>query len=533
MNTSWGTGNDYSMILHAVEDNIADVIDVSDSDDNDNGNSGNEDGSSDDEGNRSSGDERSQCQSVMTTSGTMQMEFQLDDLKLKNEELRDQLQAQKDSFKRDKDKYLRQLQFLESENEVAKKDLAARTDKYYDTKKKLQTVVRAAEAEKKKLMSQILQLSSKTSSEGQAPVPTSPGQSGRSTGRSCRKSDVHGEFDKSMIDLEKKVIEKSAEAKELQIRNAQLMEECGSLQQQLLVARSDSGNKEDLSSLRLLQTKVKDLEFALRHKNREFDKLEKSAKNSHILEEDLSTCNAKVQSLQESVKAYRAMEVEYNTLVQEKKGWTLHFRELLTTSDLHDFEDDKKKSMKEVDVTPVVILRLLSNMQNKCASLLHTSGTLENKISELTSAQRRAVLQVQQVELDLTEKTNKVLQLENSNALLRQQAKLYEGEVMSLRSLLKTFDAEMLMFGNKKKRSRTSIESVAEQGDDGESLSEVSVLLKLKNQEIENLQRELDQQRKDGAEVLKKLSADVGALSSKRLVEYGCMVLYVESMLSF
>jgi chromosome segregation ATPase len=227
------------------------------------------------------------------------------------------------------------------------------------------------------------------------------------------------------------------------------------------------------------------------------------------------------------------MEVEYNTLVQEKKGWTLHFRELLTTSDLHDFEDDKKKSMKEVDVTPVVILRLLSNMQNKCASLLHTSGTLENKISELTSAQRRAVLQVQQVELDLTEKTNKVLQLENSNALLRQQAKLYEGEVMSLRSLLKTFDAEMLMFGNKKKRSRTSIESVAEQGDDGESLSEVSVLLKLKNQEIENLQRELDQQRKDGAEVLKKLSADVGALSSKRLVEYGCMVLYVESMLSF
>ena len=162
-----------------------------------------------------------------------------------------------------------------------------------------------------------------------------------------------------------------------------------------------------------------------------------------------------------------------------------------------------------------------SNIQNKCASLLRDKGTLENQISDLTNEQRRSALQAQQVALDLTEKATKVMQLENSNTLLRQQAKLYEGEVMSLRSLLKTFDAEILIFGNTKKRSRISLETdrkinAEEQCD---SSSEVDVLLKLKNKEIENLQRELDQQRISSSTVLTKLMSDVEELSQAGYVK--------------
>eukprot|EP00603_Paraphysomonas_imperforata_P004455 CAMPEP_0114419764 /NCGR_PEP_ID=MMETSP0103-20121206/4203_1 /TAXON_ID=37642 ORGANISM="Paraphysomonas imperforata, Strain PA2" /NCGR_SAMPLE_ID=MMETSP0103 /ASSEMBLY_ACC=CAM_ASM_000201 /LENGTH=770 /DNA_ID=CAMNT_0001588209 /DNA_START=17 /DNA_END=2329 /DNA_ORIENTATION=- len=490
------------MILHAVEDNIADVIDISDSDDD---NGGDESSHREDSTCTSDVDEDVHNMSVMSTSGKMQIELELDDVKLKNEELQDKLKAQRDGFNRDKEKYLRQLQFLESENESAKKNLALRTEKYYDTKKKLQAFVRASDAEKKKLTAQITQLTS------QATSSTSSTPSTISNQHPFGERNV--EFDEKMAELEEKIMKKSIEAKELKIMNANLEEECGSLQQQLLVARSDAGNVEDLNELKQLQSQVKDLEFTLRHKNREFDKLEKSAKNSHILEENLSTCNAKVQSLQESIKTFRVMEAEYNTLVLEKKNWTSHFRDLLNQADFMDVVDDKRVTMQDSEVTPVTVLRLLSGIQSKCASLLNSNGILENKVSELTSSQQRASLQVQQAELDLTDKTNKVTQLENSNALLRQQSKLYEGEVLSLRSLLKTFDTEMLMFGNKKKRSRTSMETSTEQGKD-EAPSEVSVVMKLKNQEIEILQREISQLREEGAEALKKLTSDVGKLSS-------------------
>jgi chromosome segregation ATPase len=508
MDTSWGAGNDYSMILHAVEDNITDVINISDSDNE------NDDESNNSHGESSCGENEEGNQSIMSNSGNMQMVLQLDNVKLKNEELCDKLRTQKDDFTREKDKYLRQLQFLESEHVSAKKELAARTEKYYDTKKKLQTVVRAADSEKKKLLAQISQLTSQTS----ASIVSQADKSHRRENKQLKGST----FDEQMTELEDKLMNKSTEVRKLSTYNAQLQEECTTLQQQLLLARSEAGNKEDLSSLRQLQTQVRELEFTLRQKNREYDKLEKSAKNSHILEENLSTCNAKVLSLQESIKTYRSMEVEYNSLVQEKNSWTAQFQDLIHQSDSSDVNDVKSS----VVVTPISILRLLSNIQSKCAALLHDKGMLENQISELNNTQRRSALQVQQVELDLTEKNNKVLQLEKSNTLLRQQAKLYEGEVMSLRSLLKTFDAEILIFGNKKKRSRTSMDpdkdktltGSSDGGDNSVFTSEVSVLLNLKNQEIENLQRELDQQRTSSATVLKKLMSDVERLGQERYV---------------
>ena len=320
------------MILHAVEDNITDVINISDSDENDDQG----------EGEGSSVDNNEGSESIISTAGNMQMELQLDDIKLKNEELHDKFRTQKDDFSREKDMYLRQLQFLESENKSVKKDLGVRTEKYYDTKKKLQTVVRNSDS------AQISQLTSQTSN--------SSAILSHNAHRLETKKLEQSAFDENMIKLEEQVLEKSTQVKNISNENAQLQEECTTLQQQLLLARSERGNKEELRNLRQLQTQVQELEFTLRQKNREYDKLKKSAKNSHILEENLSTCNAKVLSLQESIKNYRLMEVEYTSLVEEKHSWTVHFQDLVKQSDK---DDSKEISMKEATITPISILRLL------------------------------------------------------------------------------------------------------------------------------------------------------------------------------
>ena len=481
---SWGSGKDYSMILHAVEDNINDVINISDSDNDD-------ENMKNDENNvivaKSDNEFDDDMVSTMSASGNMRLEFQLDDAKLKIEELRDNLNIQSDEFNREKDKYLRQLQFMENENKSLKSQLSSRTENYYETKKKLQSVLRSSEAEKKKLQTLLDQSVSQNSS-------TTSSTAALYVNRDKATNNLDQSYsDEILAGMEEKIRDKSVQVKNLTIKNAELEEKCTQLQQQLLVARSESGDKDDFKNMRQLQAQVRELEFCLRQKNRDLDKLEKSVKNAHVLEQELSTANSKVSSLQESIKSYRLMEVEHASLLEEKKSWAIHFKDILVKSSASCGESGTKESAKDAAATPVMVLRLLSNIQSKCANLLYDKGLLENKMSELSSSQRRSELQVQRVELELSEKQNKIVQLEKSNSILKQQAKLYEGEVMSLRSLLKTFDTEITILGNKRKRPRSSPDDNSH--DQSSSDTEVSVLLNLKNKEIEDLRKELDNRR--------------------------------------
>jgi chromosome segregation ATPase len=461
-------GGDYSMILHNVEDKLdhhldensastrkrirADSMSLIDQD----------------------GDSFNQS---ITSSSVLRLNLQLDEAKIKNEELVEKINSQRDDFARQKEKYIRQLEFMENDNIELKAELESKKEKYFAIKKKLQSTIRAADSEKQVLTQQILQLSQSKSISTTSAAP----------------SDMSSIWEDRLNKLEASISVKNTEAKTLSIKNAELEEKCAVLQHKLLAARSDISDGDSQSTARSLQKQVSDLESLLRRRSREVEKLENQLKNQHLLEQDLSSCNQKLLNLRTAAKTLHDVEAKYNVLLKEKESWTLYFQDIVMQ--LENSRGDTGGGGAEAtgvarEVTPVLVLRLLSNVQSKCASLLRAQCELDSKNSTLRSQLRQSEIALKDAEetrLAAVESSERVNQ---SSALLKQQVQLYEGEVMSLRALLKTFDAEVAILEGQNRSSRRKEKSEAALLISGGDATEA--LCRAKDAVIQELRAEVD-----------------------------------------
>jgi hypothetical protein len=155
----------------------------------------------------------------------------------------------------------------------------------------------------------------------------------------------------------------------------------------------------------------------------------------------------------------------------------------------------------------------MNKLQNKCLELLQNDCQLEHKNSELRS-------QLLSLEKSLhSEKQTNALEKETIDHLkkrlgvLTQQAILYEGEVMSLRSLLKTYDLEFnVILGNTRQVASSS------SGNGGLEVEENRVknyekVLKLKETVISDLRKELDETRGEFKKKLEELSSSLALVN--------------------
>lgn len=83
----------------------------------------------------------------MQSADRMKLTVQIDETRLLNEQLRDKLKGSVDEFGRYKEKTIKQLTFMETENNQLKREAADHLDRYYDEKKKWQSRIRAVESE--------------------------------------------------------------------------------------------------------------------------------------------------------------------------------------------------------------------------------------------------------------------------------------------------------------------------------------------------------------------------------------------------
>lgn len=405
-----------------------------------------------------------------STATKLRLTVMHDELKLKNEQLEDEVKSLRDDMEREKQRFGRQMTFLDQENADLRKALGREKEKYYEDKTQWQAKVRALEMQVE---------SAKKNASAFAPAPASvPRSSGN------QHSSAMIEWDREMEALEDQIKMKSLEYEKVKNANMKLEERVGVLEQEVMKAnmKSREGTGDDMSELKDLRSRCSVLETSLRRKNRELDRCEEKLQNQQLLEEEVAKWTAKAKSLQKQADELPVLEAKYKCILEERGDWVETFHDVVngSISDVSDsMQVDKPVSSTTTStsrnastVTPTAAMRILSESQKKCALLASSLGSAEALVKSL----RREAIDTEQRMNDAQTQANDAQylqeQAERKSKLHQQQAKIFESEVLSLRKLLKSFDAEFSL------------------GKPSESS-----LVALKEREIKDLRDQLDESR--------------------------------------
>jgi hypothetical protein len=203
---------------------------------------------------------------------------------------------------------------------------------------------------------------------------------------------------------------RAQQVRQLSLKNSELEEKCGLYEQQLLTLRADYNSTEATSrSISSFQKQMSDSENQIRKQTKEIERLESQLKNQHILEQELNSSQQKILHLKQTMKSLLEIESKYLTLVEEKDAWSRYFKDviqhlhssspqlateinsdpLLSAYRLFSQETGEgagEKSSVPLSTPvpmPIMILRYLNKLQNKCIELLRNECDLELKGSEL------------------------------------------------------------------------------------------------------------------------------------------------------
>lgn len=340
-----------------------------------------------------------------------------------------------------REEHVRQLKFMEERCNSLKKESSERLEKYYEEKKKWQAAQRELELLLKKAV------------EKQA--ASTPSQKEQSGGANQNNDFI---MQKLRV-LEGALATKVAEARKNLDEKLSMESKLFAAETELKTLRSAYGtgsiNEEASAEARLLRKQFSDMESAFKRTTRDHDSMKLKLKNQGLLEEELSTVKSKLRIAEETLNAHKHLQLEHQQLQEEKTLWTQLFQDVVTeaTRSQHaallaeedaalDFLINTTNPNQLVAVSPTHVLHLLSAYQKKCAVLLQGQGQLQHSLSELRRQLRESQLQHQRTETEKWEVESRLEKVELQLRSAKQQARLYDGEISSLRSLLETFDLE-------------------------------------------------------------------------------------------
>lgn len=344
---------------------------------------------------------------------SLRLQMQLDELKLKNEQLTEHLQNYRSEHELFKDNSARQLKFLEDTNIRYKYDLDAARQKYFDEKKKWQTKIREMESTLKKTQADL----SDISSSHERAVPRQDSVSNKAV-----EERIH-ELEAILIQTQEQSAYSTSCKLELERRVFELEQE-----KIILTAYSNTtGDEEDRAlELRQLRKQVFELETIARRKTKEVEKLSHSVKNQTMLEEELASSQTRLKLAQETIKAYQNMEIEHRLLLEERQTWNTVFHQASTTSNM--------SASKSIEI--------VQNMQQTCLTQQTQLGESTLTISNLQHTITQLQHNLQDAEAVKNDLSLRLEKLESRQTLQTQQSRLYERELTSLRTLLHSYDLE-------------------------------------------------------------------------------------------
>lgn len=261
----------------------------------------------------------------------MMMSIENDELKLLNEQLKNQLATLRDSSERARAKLLHQMTFIESENDQLKSALEEKTEMYYEEKKKWQTRCRSLEADQAKLQRELEELQSTKSAAHSVLVPA-PAASRNGV------NIMHGNspWKVRLEELEDSVLSKSTQLLASNNKIADLEEVNKNNEQELLIlraaVRSSQSQQEDAKEARELRRKYADLEKECRAKTRELSNVDGKLKNQSLLSEEVAGLTSKLANAVQQMDRLKTIQGKYQQYLQEKQNWNKIFGDAMKES---------------------------------------------------------------------------------------------------------------------------------------------------------------------------------------------------------
>ena len=451
---------------------------------------------------------------LINSSSLMRLNIQINELKLLNEELNQKIILQKNENQREKEKFIRQLQFLENDNNKIKNEMELRNEKYYTLKKKYQTLLRSTDTEKQANNTSITSSSSSSFSSSNSSSFASIAQNELNQTRQQHEQ---------ISNLEKEILIKNNEIKNLKLKNIENEEKIMKLEQNYLLLRIQRDSQEQSQSQSSIsgsgfviaggergsststnftittttERKINELETIIKKQKKIIDKYEKDFKNQRILEEEIASSNTQIMQLKNNLKVMTEYEVKYNLLISEKENYYTYFQNIikqLKESKLNENNeiislenegfnfDAQQLHSNNTNISPILIFKFLSNLQTKCILLLNSENNLKNKNTEL-QIEMNHLKDLLNEKNQLNVKLNEdIVNLNNKMNLLTKEVILYQNEVLISREVLKTFDSEFNLIINNK-RSNTYSQKIE---------NEIEKYLKIKEDMLEKLRNEFD-----------------------------------------
>ena len=134
-----------------------------------------------------------------------------------------------------------------------------------------------------------------------------------------------------IIDIEKKIREKSAEVKNLSIKNAELQSHIKKLEQDIILVNANIStefNVEEVVEVRELRKKCSDLESNLRRKTRECDRFQEKLNNEQLLQDNITALKSSLKAAQVNADNLQQLEAICQKLSTEKREWVEMFQHI-------------------------------------------------------------------------------------------------------------------------------------------------------------------------------------------------------------
>ena len=435
--------------------------------------------------------ENSFAASPASSIKSMRSTAEIDELRLENEQLQDEVRDARGELERCKERHARQITFLEEENEKMKKATSDVKERYYEEKKKWQAKYREASKSASNLSMSF----------------SSPPLISKNTSSVAKSDNLISLDDAENINwttrlesLEKDVKKRAQEASDLAVENANLKRKLAELEGatalQAVAAGSAGGSSNDekdsermaeyRAEARELRKKCSDLEISLRRKSRELDRLGAKVQNQSVLEEELSSATSKNKTMVSAVEGAKAMEASYHSMVEERRTWSALFKDILEANKDSAGDDFESFLMSygngSGEISPMALLKAFSATQQKCSLLMKEKGDCERQINELKRGLAAADTKTKEANIATKGEAKDKNGLANKLKVATRQVKLYETEITSLRSLLKSYDSEFTLGKRPEKEE----------------------FLKKKNDLIDSLRVELDKVRAEAAALLQE-----------------------------
>ena len=372
----------------------------------------------------SSNNSSSISQSHTPISDSRKSSGDVDKWRILSQDLKVKYNLEKDERQREKDRFLRQLEFMETELKTLRKTLADKSEKFYEEKRALHTKIRDLEA---------------TAGATTSGVP-------------CAITSVRSEDNEARSDLlwterlegmEETVREKIGEITKIRQENALMEDKYVQLEQAytLLKHKIAEPSKENNVDTANYRQKCSELEALNRDKSRIIEKLERKLSNQNLLEQEIGSLNSKLSNAKESADVVSAMQSSIQKLMQERDEWHVLFNDAQKHHKLITDPDSVELITDKLD-TPVQVLRLLRRTQETAALFMRKAAEFESLLATTKKQNVQIENKYKSLEAELVDSKSSVENSAMQRQVLTKQSELFEKEVVSLRMLLKSFDAE-------------------------------------------------------------------------------------------